>query len=329
MARAVVLFSGGLDSTLAIRILQRQGVEIEALNIRTTFSCCKTPAAQAAAQLGVRLTVLSVADDYVELIRQPMHGYGKGMNPCLDCRIYMAQMARRFMDEVGACVVATGEIQGQRPMSQKRRDLDLIARCSGLKGRLLRPLSAKLLPATIPELEGVIDRERLYDFCGRERTPLAELAQQLGVSSIPQPSTGCALTELTFAPRVRDLLEYQPAATRAHFELLSIGRHLRIDPRTKVVVGRDAQENAWLEHFFAQEKPAPALLMIPANFRGPVAMVLGNTEASAWQTAGGLMVRYTRQVDPTNAEAEVRFGDGRMVRLRVAPNERAALARPL
>ena len=304
-------------------------MEIEALNLRTTFSCCKTPAAQAAAQLGVRLTVLAVADDYVEVIRRPAHGYGKGMNPCVDCRIYMARMARQFMDEVGACAVVTGEILGQRPMSQKRRDLDRIAHDSGLQGRLLRPLSAKLLPPTIPEREGLIDRERLYEFRGRERTPLVALAQQLGVHSIPQPSTGCALTELTFAPRVRDLLAHQPEATRPHFELLSIGRHLRVDERTKVVVGRDAQENTWLEHFFAQEKPAPAQLLIPANFVGPVALVIGNTGPSAQEAAGALMIRYTRQVDPADAQAKARFGDGREELIRLEPRELATLARPL
>jgi tRNA U34 2-thiouridine synthase MnmA/TrmU len=329
MPSAVALFSGGLDSTLAIRILQEQGFEVEALNIRTTFTCCKTPAAQAAAELGVRLTVLAVADDYVNLIRQPAYGYGKGMNPCVDCRIYMAQMARRFMEEVGACVVATGEILGQRPMSQKRHHLDIIAKRSGLEGRLLRPLSAKLLPPTIPETEGLIDRERLYDFYGRERTPLVELAEQLGVRSIPQPSTGCALTELTFAPRVRDLLQHQPGATRPHFELLNIGRHIRIDDQTKAVVGRDEQENAWLEQFFAVEKPEQTVLLYPENFVGPVALVVGRTDWPACQLVGALVVRYTRQVDAANAQVQLRRVDGPTELVRIEPSQAVPDARPL
>lgn len=329
MPRAVALFSGGLDSTLAIRILQLQGFEIEALNIRTTFSCCKTPAAQAAADLGVRLTVLPVADDYVDVIRHPAYGYGKGMNPCIDCRIYMSHMARKFMEEVGACVVITGEILGQRPMSQKRRDLDIISRRSGLQGRLLRPLSARLLPPTIPETEGIIDREKLYDFSGRERTPLVELAQQLGVQWIPQPSTGCALTELTFAPRVRDLLEHQPEATRADFELLSMGRHLRLDQGAKVVVGRDEQENTWLEYFFDREKPEPAALLTPNNFVGPVAIVLGRTDAATRQAAGALLIRYTRQVDPANAQVQVRLSDGSSELLLLEPGDTPLPQRPL
>ena len=327
--RAVALYSGGLDSTLAVRILQEQGFEIEALNIRTTFSCCKSPAAQLAAELGMRLTVLSVADDYVNVIRKPSHGYGKAMNPCVDCRIYMAAMARKFMEEVDACVVITGEILGQRPMSQKRPDLAVIEKRAGLEGRLLRPLSAKLLPPTIPEREGWIDRERLYGFSGRGRAPLVELAKQLGVRWIPQPSTGCSLTELTFAPRVRDLLQSQPDAQRRDFELLNIGRHSRLDRQTKVVVGRREEENAWLELFFEREMSDELILVSPQNFVGPTALVIGPGAEPSAEYAGGLLMRYTRQVDPAGAEVRVRKPDGSQQILRVRPLEPAETIRLL
>ncbi len=329
MPRAVALFSGGLDSTLAICALQQQGFEVEALNIRTTFRCCKTPASQIAAELGVRLTVLTVADDYVEVIRRPSFGYGKGINPCVDCRIYMGAMARRFMEEIGACVVVSGEILGQRPMSQKRRDLAIIAGRSGLEGRLLRPLSAKLLPPTIPETEGLIDRERLYAFSGRARAPLVELARQFGVRRIPQPSTGCALTEISFAPRVRDLIRHQPEAARPHFELLTVGRHMRLDPQTKVIVGRNKQENAWLERFFALEKPEQTVLLVPGNFVGPAALVVGCTDRAACQAAGAILVRYTRQADPGNAEVQVRTAGGRREAVCVERSEAVLALRPL
>ncbi|NLY03120.1 MAG: hypothetical protein GXY83_44295 [Rhodopirellula sp.] len=303
--RAVALYSGGLDSTLAIRVMQEQGVTVEAVNIRTTFRCCKSPAAQLAAELGVRLTVLSVADEYVNLIRKPSYGYGKGMNPCVDCRIYMATMARKFMQEVGACVVITGEILGQRPMSQKRCDLAIIERQSGLSGRLLRPLCAKLLPPTIPERDGLVDRERLYAFHGRGRKPLVNLARQLGIRRIPPPSTGCSLTEITFAPRVRDLIECQPDAGRADFELLSVGRHFRFDRQTKIVVGRNEEENAWIELYFARENRDDMILVRPENFVGPVGLVRGLRvhEASRW--AGAVLLQYTRQADPANAAVRV------------------------
>lgn len=299
--KAVALFSGGLDSMLAIRILQEQGFEVEALNIRTTFDCCKVPAAQAAADLGVRVTVLSVGDDYLELLRSPRHGYGKGCNPCVDCRAYMGRMARQLMEEVGACVVVTGELLGQRPNSQKRPQLDIVAREAGLQGRLLRPLSAKLLPPTIPELEGLIDREKLYDFTGRSRKPLIELAEKLGIHEIPTPSTGCALTEKTFVPRVKDLLDLQPDAGRWDFELLNTGRHMRFREGTKIVVGRDERENAVLQAFFRRLDAPEVALAEPENFVGPISLIVGQIDDESVAFAGALLIRYTRQCDPEDA----------------------------
>lgn len=319
MPRAVALFSGGLDSSLAIRIIQEQGLEVDALNIRTTFDCCRVPAAEAAAELGVRLTAKSVADDYVELIRHPSFGYGKGVNPCVDCRIYMCKMARRLMEEVGACVVVTGEILGQRPMSQKRRDLEVIAQRSGLEGRLLRPLSAKRLAPTIPEQEGTIDRESLYDFTGRGRRPLMELAGRLGIRKLPTPSTGCALTETSFAPRVRDLLEREPQAARADFELLNYGRHVRFDERTKVVVGRNVGENAALGALYQREAPSRWAFVHPEDFLGPDAIVSGPPSDETLHFAGALLLRYAQIADRQGLRVSV-TRDG---------NTRLLLARPL
>lgn len=301
MHRAVVLFSGGLDSMLAVRILQEQGLEVDALNIRTTFDCCKVPAAQAALELGIRQTVLSVGEDYIPLIRNPRYGHGKGFNPCVDCRIYMAKMAKRFMEQIDACCVATGEILGQRPMSQKRNDLDVVLRRSGLYGRLLRPLSAKLLEPTIPEQEGIIDREKLYGFSGRSRVPLLELAKQFGISEdlIPTPSTGCALTEASFAPRVEDLLRHEPEAMSWEFELLNLGRHIRLDPKTKIVLGRNAQENAAIRAMAMREDAKEPILVEPENFAGPDAMLVGRTAGEYLKLAGALIVRYSNRVDPT------------------------------
>jgi tRNA U34 2-thiouridine synthase MnmA/TrmU len=279
--------------------------------------------------LGVRLTVLSVADDYVDVIRNPSCGYGKAMNPCVDCRIYMAKMARGFMEQIGGCVVVTGEILGQRPMSQKRRDLAVIERQSGLDGRLLRPLSAKLLPPTLPELEGLIDRERLYDFSGRGRRPLIDLARRLGIRVIPQPSTGCALTETSFAPRVRDLIELQPDAKRRDFELLNVGRHIRIDSQTKIVVGRNQQENAWLERFFERENSEGMVLVSPENFVGPVAVITGQGAGQAVEQAGSILVRYTRQVDRSDATVQVRQPGAAIRAIRARPLESADSLRPL
>ena len=319
MPRAVVLFSGGLDSTLAVRILQQQGFEVEALNIRTIFECCKARAAKAAADLDVRLTVLSVADDYLDVIRNPVHGYGKGVNACIDCRIHMCKMAKTFMEQVGACVVVTGEVLGQRPMSQRRWQVELIERKSGLEGRLLRPLSAKLLPPTVPERDGLIDRDRLYGFNGSSRKALIALGRQLGLRDIPQPSTGCALTEVTFAPRVRDLIKSHPTATRWDFELLNVGRHVRFDAKTKAVAGRNERENSLLRGFFQRaDAPEPALLQ-PENFRGPYVIVVGNVRREAIELAAGFLLRFARRRDPKEAQVRLTYrGSSQVVEIRGA-----------
>ncbi len=327
MPRAVALFSGGLDSTLAVRVLQEQGIEVEALNVHTVFECCKTVAAKAAAELGVRLTVVTVADDYLELIRKPKYGYGKGVNPCIDCRAYMARMARQRMEQTGACAVVSGEVLGQRPMSQRGWQVRAIERDSGLEGRLLRPLSAKLLPPTIPEREGLIDRERLYGFRGRGRKELIALAERLGIEEIPQPSTGCPLTRTTFAPRVRDLMQFQPDAARWDFELLNVARHLRLDPHTKVAVGRNQEENAILGNFFERsDAPAPALLH-PENFLGPDVLIVGRVTEDAIALGASLVLRFTRRFDPDDALVRVsRRGASRIIR---AQESAAAQAAPL
>ncbi len=299
--RAVVLLSGGLDSILAIRILQEQGVEVEAVNFQTIFTCCRDNAARAAHDLNVRLTVLEQGDDYVELVRRPRYGYGKGANPCVDCRIYMFRHARTFMHEIGATFVASGEVLGQRPMSQKRRDLDIIARQSGLDSLLLRPLSALLLPPTHPETTGQVDRSRLYAFAGRSRKGLIRLAKHFGLKDIPSPSTGCALTEKTFAGKVHDLIRIDSHSQRWDFELLNVGRHLRIDTRTKAIVGRNASENESLDTMFRAPQSRGSALFVPDNFAGPTVMLVGPPTESALQFAGALLLRYTKRYDPENA----------------------------
>jgi tRNA-uridine 2-sulfurtransferase len=310
MPRVIALLSGGLDSILAVRILQRQNLAIEGLNVRTPFDFSAEPAALAARDLGIPLTTRRVGEDYVELLRNPRFGYGKGVNPCLDCRIYMVRMARQLMEERGACAVASGEVLGQRPMSQKRQDLHLIARRAGLEGRLLRPLSAKHLDPTIPEQEGLIDRQQLHDFAGRGRRQLIALAEELGVRNIPTPSPGCSLTEKTFAPRLRDLLQFNSTATLWDCELLKIGRHFRVSPLQKVVLGRDAEENDKMSSLWASRDAVRATLVEPESFIGANALLCGPATEEALRMAGALMVFYTRQVDPDSQEVLVRVQQG-------------------
>ena len=290
--RCLVLFSGGLDSMLAVRILQEQSIEVEALNFKTAFTCCQDAAGQAAHRLGVKLTVVGTDDDYLDLIRQPRWGYGKGANPCVDCRIYMFDKAHDYLRQSGADFLASGEVVGQRPMSQKRRDLDRIAYHSGCEDLLLRPLSAKLLPPTLPEREGWVDREGLYDFVGRSRKRLIKLARQFGIEEIPSPSTGCALTEQRFSKKVFDLIQLDEGATRWDFELLSVGRHYRIDEQTKVIVGRHAEDNARLQYMHALPEAHSAVLLTPDGFSGPTALLISAVTAAHVNSAVGLIVRH-------------------------------------
>jgi len=328
MPRAVVLFSGGLDSVLAARILQEQGLEVEALNVCTMYTSCRAVAAEAAERLGVKLTVHCVGDDYLEVIRNPLYGYGKGANPCIDCRIYMCHAAKRLMEGIGACLVATGEVVGQRPMSQKRQHLELIARHCGLEDRLLRPLSARLLPPTIPERQRLIRREKLYDFNGRSRRPLIALAAELGVGGGPSPSSGCALAEPLFARRVHDLLQFGGRASRCDFELLNCGRHFRFDERTKIVIGRNAAENAALRAFAARQDAADATLLAPHGFRGPDALVLGDPADPAVAFAAALMLRYAGRNPPGHGDICVRRS-GETWTMRATSSPAAESASPL
>jgi len=330
MPRVIVLFSGGLDSILAVRVLQRQNLAIEALNVRTPFDFSQRPAAEAALELGVALTVRAVGEDYVSLLRRPYFGFGKAVNPCLDCRIYMARMARQLMIERDACAVASGEVLGQRPMSQKRLDLDLVARRAGLEGRLLRPLSALHLAPTAPEQEGLIDRGQLCGFAGRGRRELMALAEQLGVRRIPTPSPGCSLAEVTFAPRIRDLFRFNPAAALWDCELLKVGRHFRIDPLHKVILGRDAEENDALGRLAASDRAIDATLVEPVDFVGPGALVCGPAAPHVLRVAGALMVSYTRQVTPNCREALVcaRQGQPRLAtEIRISTSDAAETRR--
>jgi hypothetical protein len=324
---AVVLLSGGLDSQLAVCILREQGIEVEALNFKTIFTCCQDSAGQAARDLGVRLTVVSQEDDYLDLVKRPRFGRGKGANPCVDCRIYMFQRARQFMEEIGARFVASGEVIGQRPMSQKRNDLDVIAYHSDLDGLLLRPLSAKLMAPTVPEKEGWVDRERLYAFSGRSRKGLLELGARFGLKHLPAPSSGCALTETLFSKKVFDVLRTSPAAGRWEFELLKVGRHFRFSERTKIVVGRRESDNDQLGYLHRLPDAASTALLTPENFTGPVAMIVGPADPAAVEFAAGLIVRYSK-AEREGLQVRLDTGDGERL-IKAAPLAAAAMAQTI
>lgn len=273
--KAIVLFSGGLDSLLAASVLKEQGIEVIALNIVTPFHDCSEEAARYASEMGLVFEKRTLGEDYMRMVAHPCWGYGKAVNPCIDCRICMCKEAANLMAETGAEFVATGEIVGQRPNSQKMHQLSLITRESGLGGKLLRPLCAKALPPTQPELDGLIDRERFYSFTGRHRTSLISLARsKYGIKHIPQPSTGCLLCEQSFEPRIRDLLRYKSIPTRWDASVLTMGRQIRIDAQTKCIVGRRQSDCEALEKVFARVDRSRSVLLLPSNFQGPATMLI-------------------------------------------------------
>ena len=246
--KAVALFSGGLDSILAIRLILEQGIEVHALNFLTLFCTCTSKgcmhqATKAARQLDVPLKVMNITEEYMEVVKNPKYGRGRNMNPCLDCRIFTFRKAKDFMEEIDASFVVTGEVLGERPMSQRRNAMEVIERESGLSGYIVRPLCAKLFEPTVPEKEGIVDRNRLLDIQGRRRDRQISLAREFSISDYPCPAGGCLLTNKEFSERVKDLFEYIPRYDVSDIYLLKIGRQFRISPESKLFVGRNEREN--------------------------------------------------------------------------------------
>lgn len=244
--KAIALLSGGLDSALAVALMTAQGMDVEGVFFSSPFCQCsrngKCQAIDMARALGIRLKMITKDEEYIEVVRKPRHGYGRGLNPCIDCRIFMLRKAKEYAEKVGASIIVTGEVLGERPMSQHRRALEVIEKEAGLKGRILRPLSAKLLPETEAEENGLVDRDKLLDISGRSRKRQIELAKNLKIKGYACPAGGCLLTDKHFARRLRDLFNNKKRVALEDIELLKIGRHFRHGP-SKIVVGRNEDEN--------------------------------------------------------------------------------------
>jgi tRNA-specific 2-thiouridylase len=319
--KAVGLLSGGLDSTIAIGLVRDQGVEVSAFNLVTAFCCCTPKGASCSAartavrQLGIDLKVVNATDEFLPIVANPKHGYGSGMNPCIDCRILMFRKAREYMEEIGGSFVVTGEVLGQRPMSQRRDVMRLIERRSGLEGYIVRPLSAGVLEPSVPEREGWVDRSRFLSITGRSRKGQMAVAEELGVRDYPCPAGGCLLTDRVFAARVRDLLEHEGRLLPDDVRLLKTGRHFRLGPHTKAVVGRDETENSELER---QVLASDAVLEVDGA-AGPFTIVRGDPSATSLELAAAITARYSRLRDRGQAAVILRWG-------RMDPSERYVVA---
>ena len=320
--KAIALLSGGLDSTLAAKIALGEGIELEALNFLTVFCTCTNKgetclASQKAVDaLGIPLKVFNVSEEYLEVVKHPKHGYGSNMNPCIDCRIFMLKKAKAYMEGSGASFIVTGEVLGERPMSQRKDAMRLIEKEAGLEGFILRPLSAKLLPASIPEREGWVDRERLLCIQGRSRKPQIELAEHFGIHDYPCPAGGCLLTDPGFSRRMKDLILHTPDFSLNDVHLLKMGRHFRLSPKIKLVVGRDKEENQKIQTFAQGEDILLKLSCLP----GPLSLLRGSADGVDIEKAASITVRYTKAKDSEKIEVTYKkIGEGQDHSLFISP----------
>ncbi|MDC8437449.1 MAG: tRNA (5-methylaminomethyl-2-thiouridylate)-methyltransferase [Candidatus Nitrosotenuis sp.] len=293
--KVVALLSGGLDSQLAVRMMQSQGFEVSAVAIKTPFcdfDCgrgCGFEIRERADALGVNLKTVYLGDEYIEMLKHPKHGFGSGMNPCIDCRAMMFKAAKKHMDEIGAEFIISGEVLGQRPMSQHGPALKTIEKESELEGYIVRPLSGALLPKTIPEESGLIKRENLGMIRGRTRRSQLQLAKEYGIENPPNAGGGCLLTDPAFGIRAKDLFKHTETPTTNDIDLLKIGRHFRLDEKTKLIVGRNKDENDMIKALALPND----LVFYAKDHVGPNAILRGDNAESHSKFCAGITLRYS------------------------------------
>jgi tRNA U34 2-thiouridine synthase MnmA/TrmU len=294
--KAIGLLSGGLDSSLATKIILDMGFEVIALNFKTPFCCCDTRekcwSESVAQKFNIPLKRIYGGQDYLEVVKNPKHGYGKNLNPCLDCRILLFKKAKELMEEVDADFIFTGEVLGERPMSQRLSAMKLIEKESDLKGKVLRPLSAKLLEPTLVEKKGIVDREKLLSIQGRSRKPQMALAKSYQIEDYPCPAGGCLLTDKNFARRLKESFEHGEDSLRNVF-LLKIGRHFRLPTKAKVIAGRNQKEN---ESLLSLSVPSELKFTVE-GYKSTYALLLGEPTLENQTLAGEICARYCDEKD--------------------------------
>lgn len=330
--KAVALISGGLDSLLAARIMLEQGIHVEGINFFTGF-CVeghthairqkdkakpkRNNALWSAEQLGIKLHIVDIVEEYKDVLLNPKHGYGANMNPCLDCKIFMVHKAHEWIEENGFDFIITGEVIGQRPMSQRKDTMPVIARESGADDRLLRPLCAKNLPPTLPEREGWVDRDQLYDFSGRNRKPQIALAGQFGFEDFASPAGGCCfLTDENYSRKLVDL--WQARGDRDYemddIMLLKVGRHIRPSNRFKIIIGREEGENKFLQGY----RSAYTWLKTTSH-AGPLSLIDGVVNDADLELAARIIARFSQGKNEAQVTVETMRTNGESRMLDVKP----------
>ncbi len=336
--KALGMISGGLDSTLAAKVLVDLGIEVEGVNFSTGFCVTehtrnfkddKKPlrpneALRLAGELKFKMHIIDISKDYLPVVTDPKYGYGANLNPCIDCRIFMFRRMRKLMDEFGAQFIFTGEVLGQRPMSQHREALKTIETDSGLNGLVLRPLSAALLDPTIPELKGWVDRSKLLALSGRSRKPQMALAKDLQMENYPQPAGGCCyLTDPQYAAKLQDIFDHngKQNLTHEHVLMLKVGRHFRLSPRIKVIVGRNERENNFLKVY---EKGRHVFSVVDTVGGHTLAEIMGEPTDEEVKTLASIAARYSDAIARDAVTVEHRH-EGRAQTLCVSAAEEAKL----
>jgi tRNA U34 2-thiouridine synthase MnmA/TrmU len=331
--KAVALISGGLDSMLATKAIMEQGIHVEGINFFTGF-CVeghthairkqdtdkpkRNNSLWVAEQLGIKLHIIDIIEEYKQVLLNPKHGYGANMNPCLDCKIFMVNKAKQWMAENGFDFIITGEVVGQRPMSQRKATMPIVAAESGADDLLVRPLSAQNLPATLPEREGWISREKMFAFSGRSRKPQMGLAKQFGFSDYAQPAGGCCfLTDAAYSKKLVDL--WQARGERDYelddVMLLKVGRHIRPKPHFKLIVAREDGEANFMSGYKKEY-----MSMNCASHRGPLVLIDGSPSEDDLYLAGQITARYGQGREAETVEVTIRNQQG---------EERIILVNPL
>jgi tRNA U34 2-thiouridine synthase MnmA/TrmU len=304
MTKAICLFSGGLDSAIAAKLIKDQGIDVIALNFTSPFCTCigeGCSIGKMAEKLGLPIKLMKKGKDYIKIIQKPKFGYGKGINPCIDCRIYILKKAKKYAKEIGADFIFTGEVLGQRPKSQQQNTLFLIEKEAGLNGKLLRPLSAALLPETEAEKKGLVDRNKLLNFQGRQRRPQLDLAAKLKIDGFMCGNSGCRLTEKEFALKLKDLFKNKKNIEIRDLLLINIGRHFRYE-KNKIIVGRNKFENERITHL----RKGSEILFEPKEVMGPTTLLQGPKNSNAINLAASLTAYYS---DSKENIVSIKYGD--------------------
>ncbi len=301
MIRALAMVSGGLDSILAAKLIMNQGIEVIGICFKSAFFGPEN-AIRMAAQIGMELKIVDFSPEHLEMVKQPKHGYGKNMNPCIDCHAMMMNYAGKLMKEMDASFIITGEVLNQRPMSQTKASLDIVKKESGYEDYILRPLCALNLPPTKMELEGLVDREKLMGISGRSRKVQMELAEKWGIKDYPSPAGGCRLTEPGYATRLKDQFSHAKESNLEDVEILKTGRHIRFNQNTKIIATRNQEELKVITPMIRMDDYVFDTLDCP----GSTVILRGEPSREALEFAASICARYSKERDKESVRVKYR-----------------------